>query len=93
MLLSDIVALEFALKLCDENQNKIDLVLTDLVMPGMGGHELASHLACRHPGIKCCSCQATRKIAPSGEIFSLKGVHSCRSRSASATSPMQCNRL
>ncbi len=41
-----------ALKLCDENGSRIDLVLTDLVMPGMGGHELASELAHRHPEVK-----------------------------------------
>jgi len=27
-------------------------VLTDLVMPGMGGHQLASELAQRHPQVK-----------------------------------------
>jgi len=43
---------EFALQLCDENRSKIDIVLTDLVMPGMGGHELASELARRHPEVK-----------------------------------------
>jgi len=43
---------EFALELCDENRSKIDLVLTDLVMPGMGGHELAGELALRHPEVK-----------------------------------------
>jgi len=43
---------EFALQLCDENRSKIDLVLTDLVMPGMGGHELAGELARRHPQVK-----------------------------------------
>jgi PAS domain S-box-containing protein len=43
---------EFALRLCDENRGKIDLVLTDLVMPGVGGHELASLLARRHPEVK-----------------------------------------
>jgi len=43
---------ETALQLCDESQGKIDLVLTDLVMPGMGGHELADQLARRHPSIK-----------------------------------------
>jgi len=33
-------------------QGKVDLVLTDLVMSGMGGHELASNLAERHPEIR-----------------------------------------
>ena len=30
----------------------VDLVLTDLVMSGMGGHELARDLAERYPGIQ-----------------------------------------
>ena len=38
---------EIALKLCEEHRGKIDLVLTDLVMPGMSGHELAGELAQR----------------------------------------------
>jgi two-component system cell cycle sensor histidine kinase/response regulator CckA len=41
-----------ALQICDELQGKVDLVLTDLVMSGMGGHELARDLAKCHPGIQ-----------------------------------------
>jgi PAS domain S-box-containing protein len=41
-----------ALKTCEDLQGKVDLVLTDLVMSGMGGHELASNLAERHPEIR-----------------------------------------
>ncbi len=40
---------EAALEACDEHAATIGLVLTDLVMPGMGGHELARELARRHP--------------------------------------------
>src|SRR5271165_4905889 len=43
---------EKALRLCEEHRGRIDLVLTDLVMPGMSGHELAGELARRHPEIK-----------------------------------------
>jgi two-component system, cell cycle sensor histidine kinase and response regulator CckA len=43
---------EIALKLCEEYRGKINLVLTDLVMPVMGGHELAGELAQRHPEVK-----------------------------------------
>ena len=43
---------EIALKLCEDRRGKIDLVLTDLVMPAMGGHELAGELAERHPEVK-----------------------------------------
>jgi CheY-like chemotaxis protein len=31
---------------------KVDMVLTDLVMPGMGGRELADELTRRKPGLK-----------------------------------------
>jgi CheY-like chemotaxis protein/two-component sensor histidine kinase len=41
-----------ALKTCEDLHGKVDLVLTDLVMSGMGGHELASNLAERHPEIR-----------------------------------------
>lgn len=43
---------ERALVLCDEQRDSIDIVLTDLVMPGMGGHELADLLAERHPELQ-----------------------------------------
>jgi PAS domain S-box-containing protein len=43
---------EAALQVCDDLQGKIDLVLTDLVMPGMGGHELAGELAQRYPVVR-----------------------------------------
>ncbi|MGC2110684.1 MAG: PAS domain S-box protein [Candidatus Korobacteraceae bacterium] len=40
-----------ALKTCEELQGKVDLVLVDLVMPEIGGHELAQDLAKYYPGI------------------------------------------
>ncbi len=43
---------EVALGLCEKNRGQIHLVLTDLVMPGMSGHELAERLAQSHPDIK-----------------------------------------
>ncbi len=43
---------EAALQLCSKHQGEIDLVLTDLVMPGISGHQLAGELAQRHPEIK-----------------------------------------
>jgi len=38
-------------KICVEQQGKLDLVLTDLVMPGQDGHRLASELAEKYPAI------------------------------------------
>jgi PAS domain S-box-containing protein len=43
---------EAALRVCDHLLGKIDLVLSDLVMPGMGGYELAGQLAQRHPAMR-----------------------------------------
>ena len=41
-----------ALTFCERASERIDLVLTDLVMPHMSGRELAERLANRWPGIK-----------------------------------------
>jgi PAS domain S-box-containing protein len=41
-----------ALRLLEDPETPVRLVLTDMVMPEMGGRELAKALACRRPGIK-----------------------------------------
>ena len=41
-----------ALEVCESLRGKVDLVLTDLVMAGMGGHELAGRLAERYPEVR-----------------------------------------
>ena len=41
-----------ALRIADERHGKIDLLLTDVIMSGMNGPELARHLQERHPAIK-----------------------------------------
>jgi len=41
-----------ALRIVEEGNRRIDLVLTDLVMPEMGGRELVERLRARHPAIK-----------------------------------------
>ena len=41
-----------ALRVCEQLEGKIDLVITDLVMAGKSGNELANELAERHPGIR-----------------------------------------
>ncbi len=41
-----------ALRLCEPHAGRIDLLVTDVVMPEMGGRELANRLAERVPGIQ-----------------------------------------
>jgi len=42
---------ETALRLAAEHHGRIDLVLTDIIMPGMSGTALAHHLLDRYPGL------------------------------------------
>ncbi len=50
---------EEGIRIFEENKESIDLVLTDVVMPGMGGREFAARLGRIKPGINvlftCCS--------------------------------------
>ncbi len=41
-----------AMSLCQELTTPIDALITDVVMPGMGGRELAAHVAGRFPAVK-----------------------------------------
>jgi len=41
-----------ALRLCEQQQGALHLVLTDVVMPEMGGKELADHLKERYPDLR-----------------------------------------
>jgi CheY-like chemotaxis protein len=43
---------EDALRLCREHGCGIDLLLTDMVMPGMGGDELAGRMRQARPGLR-----------------------------------------
>jgi PAS domain S-box-containing protein len=43
---------DVALRVADEHDGVIDLLLTDVVMPGMGGRELADRIASSHPETK-----------------------------------------
>jgi CheY-like chemotaxis protein len=43
---------ESALEEADSREGEIDLLLTDLVMPGMGGFELARRMESRWPGLR-----------------------------------------
>ncbi len=41
-----------ALRVADKHKGTLDLLTTDMVMPTMGGHDLANELTARRPGIK-----------------------------------------
>ena len=43
---------EDALRVYEANESGIDLVLTDLIMPEMGGHELVERLRAHNPGLR-----------------------------------------
>ena len=43
---------EDALRVYEANESGIDLVLTDVIMPEMGGHELIERLRARDPGLR-----------------------------------------
>ena len=43
---------EAALETLESRDGRVDLVLTDVMMPGIGGRELASRVRARHPGAR-----------------------------------------
>jgi hypothetical protein len=54
---------ELALELARWHTGRIDLLLTDVVMPGMNGREVSDRLKESRPDVKVlCSCQATQKM-------------------------------
>jgi len=64
-----------ALRLAGEHTGGIDLLMTDVIMPGMNGHDLAKELLKQHPNLKrlFMSGYTADVIAPHGVLE--KGVH------------------
>jgi PAS domain S-box-containing protein len=64
-----------ALRVYEANESNIDLVLTDVVMPEMGGHELVERLRARHPDLRVVfmSGYAERAFTSNGSIPSGTG--------------------
>ena len=67
---------EAALLVCENHQGHVDLVMTDLVMPGMSGRETAAQLAQRYPAIRVMYTSgytddgaARRELLEEGTIF------------------------
>jgi CheY-like chemotaxis protein len=66
-----------ALKLSHEHEDRIDLLLTDMVMPGLGGDQLAEQILHSRPEIKVMfmsgyNLRPTRLLRHSGTVFTEK---------------------
>ncbi|HKB36563.1 MAG TPA: response regulator [Gemmataceae bacterium] len=65
-----------ALRLVAELHSRLDLLLTDVDLKGMGGHELADRLVAEHPGLRVLYCSGhdhgqlvRRGVLPSDALF------------------------
>lgn len=43
---------ESAIRICDSGEQRVDLLLTDVIMPGLSGRDLAARIRSSHPDIK-----------------------------------------
>jgi DNA-binding NtrC family response regulator len=60
---------EEALVMADRHNGSIDLLLTDVIMPGMNGRELYERMAARIPGIR-----VLYMSGYTGEVITHKGI-------------------
>ncbi|MDX1951371.1 MAG: response regulator [Verrucomicrobiota bacterium] len=60
---------EEALKLFNEHSDQIDLLITDMVMPGLTGDELAAHLRQNKPELKIVFMSGNISYTFQSEIF------------------------
>ncbi len=78
-----------ALRLVREHSGRIDLLMSDVIMPDMNGHELARSVASLRPGIRCLLVSGyTDNIIASGDMleegFQFMQKPFCRGELASA---------
>jgi CheY-like chemotaxis protein len=60
---------EEILQIADAYGGHIDLIVTDVVMPKMGGRQVAEHIGRLRSGTKCCLCQDIQKMRSSIKEF------------------------
>jgi CheY-like chemotaxis protein len=64
-----------AIRLADERSGDVDLLVTDIVMPGMNGKELAAELVRRYPTLKYLLVSGYPGGSKSGQVFDVGGAH------------------
>jgi len=66
---------EIALELCKDHSGPIDLLITDLVLRTMRGHEIAKEIALTHPALKTIYLEDHSQSTMIGLGIPLKDLH------------------
>ena len=77
-----------ALAICTEGTEAFDVVVTDVVMPGLSGGELADRLEVLRPGCRCSSSRATLTSMSSAAASCAPGASCSRNRSRGPSWPI-----
>jgi signal transduction histidine kinase/CheY-like chemotaxis protein len=64
-----------ALAICEQQSRTIDLILTDMVMPGTSGSELAAEMRQRHPELRLCFMSGYTQQSAVNQSSLEPGVH------------------
>jgi CheY-like chemotaxis protein len=65
---------ESALALCDRHLGRIDLLMTDFIMPQMNGRELAARIVAIHPETRVLYMSGYAQESPTKPSLNLKGI-------------------